>query len=75
MNLFKISLQVVELLNKAAFITSEKEKVQTLSQVQELIIHRDSTLLESFHEEIVTFQKDKNSDVRKYVVGFIEEAW
>ena len=65
----------MELLNQAAFLSSEKEKVSTLSQVQELVVHREPELLDTFYEEIVAFQSDKNSDVRKWTVGFIEEAW
>lgn len=54
---------------------SEKERVETLVKVQELVIHCDSTLLDVFFEEIVAFQNDRNAEVRKFVVGFIEEAW
>lgn len=66
--------RVVELLNTAAFQPSEKEKIATLAKVQELIIHLDPQLLDSFFEDVAAFQKDRNSDVRKFVVGFIEEA-
>ncbi|XP_042890478.1 symplekin-like isoform X2 [Penaeus japonicus] len=66
--------RVVELLNTAAFLPSEKERIGQLVQVQELIIHREPDLLDSFFEEVAAFQTDRNSDVRKFVVGFIEEA-
>ncbi|XP_076061813.1 symplekin scaffold protein isoform X2 [Oratosquilla oratoria] len=66
--------RVVELLNQATLLTSEKEKISNLSQVQELIVHKEPQLLDSFYEEVAVFQTDRNSDVRKYVVGFIEEA-
>lgn len=65
---------MVELLNAAAFMPSEKEKIANLAQVQELIIHHNPQLLDSFFEEVAAFQNDRNSDVRKFVVGFIEEA-
>lgn len=55
-------------------MTSEKEKIANLAKVQELIIHLDQKLLDSFFEEVAAFQTDRNSDVRKFVVGFIEEA-
>ncbi|KAA0183330.1 hypothetical protein HAZT_HAZT004411 [Hyalella azteca] len=67
-------LLVVELLNQAAFLPSEKQRISMLSQVQELVVHRQPDLLDTFYEEVVAFQSDKNSDVRKWVVGFIEEA-
>ncbi|XP_014167082.2 symplekin, partial [Geospiza fortis] len=42
--------------------------------VQELIINKDPTLLDNFLDEIIAFQADKSIEVRKFVVGFIEEA-
>ena len=30
--------------------------------------------MDSFFEEVAAFQSDRNADVRKFVVGFIEEA-
>ncbi|KAK4296500.1 hypothetical protein Pmani_031010 [Petrolisthes manimaculis] len=66
--------RVVELLNTSTFLQSEKEKIANLAKVQELIIHLEPLLLDSFFEEVAAFQTDRNSDVRKFVVGFIEEA-
>lgn len=66
---------MVELLNASTFLQSEKEKIANLAKVQELIIHLEPLLLDSFFEEVAAFQTDRNSDVRKFVVGFIEEAW
>ncbi|RXG54176.1 Symplekin [Armadillidium vulgare] len=56
--------RVIEYLNKTSFLPSEKEKVDTLAKVQELVIHFDRTLLDAFYEEIVAFQNDRNADVR-----------
>lgn len=28
-----------------------------------------------FTQEILVFQQDRSADVRRFVVGFIEEAW
>uniref|UniRef100_A0A8C5SVY3 Symplekin scaffold protein n=1 Tax=Laticauda laticaudata TaxID=8630 RepID=A0A8C5SVY3_LATLA len=42
--------------------------------VQELIINKDPTLLDNFLDEIIAFQADKSVEVRKFVIGFIEEA-
>uniref|UniRef100_A0A8C1TIB4 Symplekin n=1 Tax=Cyprinus carpio TaxID=7962 RepID=A0A8C1TIB4_CYPCA len=65
--------QVVELLNQAALISTE-EKLIVLKQVQELIINKDPSLLDNFLDEIIAFQTDKSIEVRKFVIGFIEEA-
>ncbi|KAM9514349.1 LOW QUALITY PROTEIN: symplekin [Guaruba guarouba] len=67
------SERVVDLLNQAALISSDS-KITLLRQVQELIINKDPTLLDNFLDEIIAFQADKSIEVRKFVVGFIEEA-
>uniref|UniRef100_A0A8C0AT14 Symplekin/Pta1 N-terminal domain-containing protein n=1 Tax=Buteo japonicus TaxID=224669 RepID=A0A8C0AT14_9AVES len=67
-----ISERVVDLLNQAALITNDS-KFNILKQVQKLIINKDPMLLDSFLDEIITFQADKSIEVRKFVVGFIEE--
>uniref|UniRef100_A0AAQ5ZPI2 Symplekin n=1 Tax=Amphiprion ocellaris TaxID=80972 RepID=A0AAQ5ZPI2_AMPOC len=65
--------QVVELLNQAALIPTD-EKLAVLKQVQELIINKDPSLLDNFLDEMIAFQTDKSIEVRKFVIGFIEEA-
>uniref|UniRef100_A0A2K6UYQ5 Symplekin scaffold protein n=1 Tax=Saimiri boliviensis boliviensis TaxID=39432 RepID=A0A2K6UYQ5_SAIBB len=67
------SERVVDLLNQAALITNDS-KITVLKQVQELIINKDPTLLDNFLDEIIAFQADKSIEVRKFVIGFIEEA-
>ncbi|XP_068766208.1 symplekin [Struthio camelus] len=67
------SERVVDLLNQAALISNDS-KINILKQVQELIINKDPTLLDNFLDEIIAFQADKSIEVRKFVVGFIEEA-
>ncbi|XP_056145427.1 symplekin [Lampris incognitus] len=67
------SEKVVELLNQAALIATD-EKLTVLKQVQELIINKDPSLLDNFLDEMIAFQTDKSIEVRKFVIGFIEEA-
>ncbi|XP_043918440.1 symplekin isoform X2 [Protopterus annectens] len=67
------SERVVDLLNQASLAVSDA-KLTMLKQVQELIINKDPTLLDNFLDEIIAFQADKMVEVRKFVVGFIEEA-
>lgn len=67
------SERVVELLNQAALIPTD-EKLTVLKQVQELIINKDPSLLDNFLDEMIAFQTDKSIEVRKFVIGFIEEA-
>ncbi|XP_077473907.1 symplekin [Stigmatopora argus] len=67
------SEKVVDLLNQAALIPTD-EKLAVLKQVQELIINKDPSLLDNFIDEMIAFQTDKSIEVRKFVIGFIEEA-
>uniref|UniRef100_A0A665WJP3 Symplekin n=1 Tax=Echeneis naucrates TaxID=173247 RepID=A0A665WJP3_ECHNA len=69
----RIIASVVDLLNQAALIPTD-EKLTVLKQVQELIINKDPSLLDNFLDEIIAFQTDKSMEVRKFVIGFIEEA-
>ncbi|XP_070578226.1 LOW QUALITY PROTEIN: symplekin-like [Ptychodera flava] len=66
--------KVVDLLNQAHLLTKDAQKINNLKQVQELIVNRDPALLDSFLDEMLQFQHDKSADVKKFVVGFIEEA-
>lgn len=61
---------MVDLIEKAIAATSESEKVSFLNQSQELVIHND--MLDNFLDEILAFQNDKLSEVRKFVGSFIE---
>lgn len=67
------SERVVDLLNQAS-LRSTENKLVDLKQVQELIINKDPSLLDNFLDEIIAFQTDKSIEVRKFVIGFIEEA-
>lgn len=71
----KISVydKVVDLLNQASLIAKENDKVGILKQVQELIIKKDSNLLDNFFDEMIAFQTG-SVDVKKFVIGFMEEA-
>ncbi len=67
--------QIVELLNSAATEGDDQTRVDSLIKIQELIIHQEAGLLDNFVDEITAFQHDRSADVRKTIVGFIEEAW
>lgn len=66
--------KVVELINQASLMSKEAQKINILRQVQELIIHKDPTLLDNFLDEMLAFQSDRSVDVKKYVITFMEEA-
>uniref|UniRef100_T1JDS4 F-box domain-containing protein n=1 Tax=Strigamia maritima TaxID=126957 RepID=T1JDS4_STRMM len=61
--------RVVELINQASLLPKDNQKVNFLKQVQELIVHKESNLLDNFLDEMLAFQHDKSIEVRKFVVG------
>lgn len=65
--------KIVEWLNQAA-LAPDNAKTDNLRRVQEIIINKDASLLDNFLDEVLGFQNDRNADVRKFIVGFIEEA-
>ena len=70
-----MSLQVVQLLNAAQLAGSaDSTKLDNLRKVQEIIVNREQDLLDNFLDEVLAFQTDRSQDVRKFVVGFIEDA-
>ncbi|CAF2884736.1 unnamed protein product [Rotaria sp. Silwood2] len=69
-----IFLKIVDLLNQALFYGKDSDRVQHLRHVQELILRKDPSLLNHFLEEVLNFQTDKSSEVKKTIISFIEEA-
>ncbi|XP_046847491.1 symplekin-like [Xenia sp. Carnegie-2017] len=65
--------KVIDLLNQAQ-LAKKESKLHYLKQVQELIVNKEPALLDNFLDEILIFQHDKTTEVRKYVLQFIEEA-
>ncbi|XP_063678160.1 symplekin-like [Bolinopsis microptera] len=65
--------QIIKLLNQAS-LTDNAGKLQCLRNVQELLINKDPVLLDNMLLEIMQFHRDSSADVRKFVLGFIEEV-
>eukprot|EP00047_Mylnosiga_fluctuans_P006537 m.247541 g.247541 ORF g.247541 m.247541 type:complete len:1095 (-) comp15423_c0_seq1:329-3613(-) len=67
--------KVVDLINQASLETGKSEKLELLRQVQELIINKESALLDNFFEELLLgFQIDPSADIRCFIIGFLEQA-
>ncbi|KAL3875215.1 hypothetical protein ACJMK2_038140 [Sinanodonta woodiana] len=66
--------KVVDLINQASLLQKDTQKISNLKQVQELIVNKESNLLDNFLDEMIAFQTDRSVDVRKFVVGFMEDA-
>ncbi len=66
---------MVQLLNAAMVEMDDQIKVDAIVKIQELVIHREPALLDNFLDEVTAFQNDRSVEVRRSIVGFIEEAW
>lgn len=69
--------QIIEWLNEAPIIgATTPQKIETLSKVQEKLLHSSETeLLDEFLSDALAYSCDQAQDVRRAVVGFIEEIW
>uniref|UniRef100_A0A7N6FD30 Symplekin n=1 Tax=Anabas testudineus TaxID=64144 RepID=A0A7N6FD30_ANATE len=68
---FVTPFQVVDLLNQAALIPTD-EKLTVLKQVCDLTSLNQ--FFTEFSNHMIAFQTDKSIEVKKFVIGFIEEA-
>ncbi|KAI0235121.1 Symplekin [Lamellibrachia satsuma] len=66
--------RVVELLNQASLLQKDTQRVNNLKLVQELIVHKEPNLLDNFLDEMLAFQSDRSTDVKKTLINFIEDA-
>lgn len=66
--------QVIDWLNECSDrLKKPNERCDTIKKVQELLFSTGEELLEEFSENILAFSHDPVQDVRRNVVGFIEE--
>lgn len=51
------------------------EAANNLRKIQEVILHKNPALLPEFFSNMLDFVTSKDNEVKKALVGFIEEAW
>ncbi|KAI0982213.1 hypothetical protein GJ496_002430 [Pomphorhynchus laevis] len=66
--------KVIELLNNASLYDKESMRLNHFKQIHDIVIHKEPNLLDNFLDEMLAFQNDRSSEVRKAVIIFIEEA-
>jgi len=74
-----LSETVVELINQTQLMQSSHrqsttQRLNNLKKVQEIILEKDPQLLDSFSEEVSSFQHDTSPEIRRFVVAFLEAA-
>ena len=65
--------QAVRTLNDAKLATEASQKCTHLKQLMELVVHKDSGLLNEFCEPILEMRVDANALVRKTIAGLCEQ--
>lgn len=66
--------KIVEWLNEATTSTDPKLKAENIHKIQEILVNQNPHLLDSFLDDVIAFQSDRTMEVRRAVVGFIEES-
>ena len=74
-----LSETLVELLNQTSLMQSSHrqsttQRLANLRKVQDIILNKDPTLLDSFSEEMAAYQHDNAPEIRRFVVAFLEAA-
>lgn len=65
---------IVDWLNNASVSNVAMERIKLLTKAQEYLLRKNPELLLELLTDFLGFVTDRNSDVKKTVVGFIEEA-
>lgn len=69
-----LSDRLVEILNDCMLVDTEKEKLEMVAEIQEIMINRDSRLLAEFLPHVLALHTDKLAAVRRAVLGVAEQA-
>ncbi|XP_022182755.1 symplekin [Myzus persicae] len=66
--------QVTSILNEAAVAPDEHTKLDLLLKVKEVLLYQEPKILTQFINDVIAYQNDHSSTIRKFVVAFIEEC-
>lgn len=66
---------MTSILNEAAVAPDENTKLDLLLKSKEILIYQEPKLLPQFINDVIAYQNDHNSIIRKFVVTFIEDCW
>lgn len=67
-----IEERLVDLINTASIEVDGKKKIEYLYQIRELALNHG--LIDKFFHEILAFQNERASSVKKFILAFIEQA-
>lgn len=67
--------QIVENINNALITPQTVQKVHYFAKLKELLLYKSPNLLPKYIGDMMNFATDKHQDVKRALVGFIEELW
>ncbi|EFN77112.1 Symplekin [Harpegnathos saltator] len=65
---------IVEWLNEVSISSVEDVKVANICKIQEVLLNKESHLLQLYLGNVLEFAADRSAEVRKTIIGFVEEA-
>lgn len=57
------------------FSQDTAEKLELFHKIKEYLLRKSPGLLPEFIPSVLNFTTDKSADIKKTLVGFLEEAW
>ncbi len=60
-------------LNEAQ-LAPDNEKIELLHKVSEIVVNKEPELLKEFLDHILAFHADRNSEIRKCIISFVEQT-
>lgn len=66
---------MVENINNALISQDTADKLRYLAKIKELLLYKAPHLLGKYLPNVLDFMSDKQQDVKRNLVGFIEELW
>ncbi|KAL1458647.1 hypothetical protein WDU94_008779, partial [Cyamophila willieti] len=66
--------KVTNWINEANVTRDQKKAIENLFKVKEIVIQKEPILLPTFLDTILSLQVSRNIEVKKFVVGFIEDV-
>uniref|UniRef100_A0A6P7G6A9 Symplekin n=1 Tax=Diabrotica virgifera virgifera TaxID=50390 RepID=A0A6P7G6A9_DIAVI len=64
---------VVQYINDCAYDSNSSLNVQTFFKIQEILLRKSPHLISKYLQNVLNFTTTKNQDIKKALVGFIEE--
>lgn len=65
----------MEWFNAIGLVEDNSEKMEYFYKIQEMLLRKSPNLLSKYLSNVLNFTTNKSGDIKKALVGFIEELW